>query len=463
MKTIKIGIIGAGRIGRVHAENIAKFVPEMEIKTIADPYMSEETVEFLRRLRIPNIVKDADVILNDPEIKAVVVCSPTDLHAEYAIKVAEAGKDVFVEKPVDYRIDRVKEVIAAAKKAGVKLQVGFNRRFDHNHRAVYEAIRAGKVGKVNLVKISSRDPEPPTIDYVKVSGGIFYDMMVHDFDMARFLAGSEVTEVFAYGAVLVDPAIGEAGDVDTAVVSLKFANGAMGVIDNSRKAVYGYDQRVEVFGSEGAVMDENDTPNNATYYGADGTSSSPCYKIMWDRYTMAFAAEQRAFAEAVINGTETAREVVSSVTLKEPVAERQARGTKERPTWFPTGSFRWPCYGVITSYFGGRNTGISGASSYHEAIDIANSYGTPIYAADGGTVIYSGWNGGLGYCVKIDHGNGFITWYGHNSDLYVSVGDHVYKGQTIAAMGSTGISSGSHCDFRIQRNGTMVDPLNYLP
>ena len=165
----------------------------------------------------------------------------------------------------------------------------------------------------------------------------------------------------------------------------------------------------------------------------------------------------------VINGTETAREVVSSVTLKEPVAERQARGTKERPTWFPTGSFRWPCYGVITSYFGGRNTGISGASSYHEAIDIANSYGTPIYAADGGTVIYSGWNGGLGYCVKIDHGNGFITWYGHNSDLYVSVGDHVYKGQTIAAMGSTGISGGSHCDFRIQRNGTMVDPLNYLP
>ena len=305
MKTIKIGIIGAGRIGRVHAENIAKFVPEMEIKTIADPYMSEETVEFLRRLRIPNIVKDADVILNDPEIKAVVVCSPTDFHAEYAIKVAEAGKDVFVEKPVDYRIDRVKEVIAAAKKAGVKLQVGFNRRFDHNHRAVYEAIRAGKVGKVNLVKISSRDPEPPTIDYVKVSGGIFYDMMVHDFDMARFLAGSEVTEVFAYGAVLVDPAIGEAGDVDTAVVSLKFSNGAMGVIDNSRKAVYGYDQRVEVFGSEGAVMDENDTPNNATYYGADGTSSSPCYKIMWDRYTMAFAAEQRAFAEAVINGTET--------------------------------------------------------------------------------------------------------------------------------------------------------------
>lgn len=305
MKTIKIGIIGAGRIGKVHAENIAKFVPEMEIKTIADPCMSGETVEFLQRLRIPNIVSDADVILQDPEIRAVVVCSPTDLHAEYAIKAAQAGKDVFVEKPVDYRIERVREVIDAAKKAGVKLQVGFNRRFDHNHRAVYEAVRAGKIGDVNLVKISSRDPAPPTIDYVKVSGGIFYDMMVHDFDMARFLAGSEVTEVFAYGAVLVDPAIGEAGDVDTAVVTLKFANGAMGVIDNSRRAVYGYDQRVEVFGSKGAVMDGNDTPDNAVFYGEDGTVSGACYKIMWDRYTGAFAAEQRAFADAVINDRPT--------------------------------------------------------------------------------------------------------------------------------------------------------------
>lgn len=305
METIKIGIIGAGRIGRVHAENIAKFVPEMEIKTVADPYMSAETAAFLQRLRIPNIVSDADAILGDPEIRAVVVCSPTDLHAEYAIRSAQAGKDIFVEKPVDYRIERVKEVIDTAKKAGVKLQVGFNRRFDHNHRAVYEAVRAGKIGNVNLVKISSRDPEPPSIDYVKVSGGIFYDMMVHDFDMARFLAGSEVTEVFAYGAVLVDPAIGQAGDVDTAVVALKFENGAMGVIDNSRRAVYGYDQRVEVFGDRGAVMDVNDTPNKATLYGADGTVSGACYKIMWDRYTGAFAAEQKAFAAAVINGTET--------------------------------------------------------------------------------------------------------------------------------------------------------------
>ena len=163
-----------------------------------------------------------------------------------------------------------------------------------------------------------------------------------------------------------------------------------------------------------------------------------------------------------INGTETEREIVASVTLSQPVTEQQLRGTKERPSWFPTGSFGWPCNGVITSYFGYRNTGIRGASTYHEAIDIANSYGTPIYASDGGTVIYSGWQGGYGYLVKIDHGNGYVTYYGHNSSLLVSVGEHVHKGQQIARMGSTGISSGSHCDFRIQLNGTFLNPLNYL-
>ena len=167
----------------------------------------------------------------------------------------------------------------------------------------------------------------------------------------------------------------------------------------------------------------------------------------------------------IINGEETAREYVASVTLSQPVAEVQARGTKVRPTWFPTGSFRWPCYGVITSYFGPRRASVAGASTYHEALDIANSYGTAIYAADGGTVTLSGWYGGLGYCVKIDHGNGFVTTYGHNSSLLVSVGvgEHVYKGQQIARMGSTGISSGPHCHFAVTRNGTLVDPLNYLP
>ena len=199
----------------------------------------------------------------------------------------------------------LKQSIDAAKDAGVKLQIGFCRRFDHNHRAVYDMVQQGKVGKVNLIKVSSRDPEPPPVSYVKVSGGIFYDMMIHDFDMVRFLAGSEVTEVSAYGSVLVDPGIGEAGDVDTAVVTLKFENGAIGVIDNSRKAVYGYDQRVEVFGSEGCAQDENDIPNTAVLSTAEGTTYGTAYKVMWDRYTGAFVAEMQAFAQAVANDTET--------------------------------------------------------------------------------------------------------------------------------------------------------------
>ena len=163
-----------------------------------------------------------------------------------------------------------------------------------------------------------------------------------------------------------------------------------------------------------------------------------------------------------VNGQETQREIISSVLLTQPVTELQERGTKERPSWFPTGSFGWPCSGVITSYFGYRNTGIRGASTYHEGIDIANGYGTPIYASDGGTVTYSGWQGGYGYLVIIDHGNGYQTYYGHNSSLLVSVGERVYKGQQVARMGSTGVSSGNHCDFRIKLYDTFLNPLNYL-
>lgn len=163
-----------------------------------------------------------------------------------------------------------------------------------------------------------------------------------------------------------------------------------------------------------------------------------------------------------VNGMESSRQVVASVTLVEPTTEIQARGTIPRPSWFPNGYFIWPCSGIITDYFGYRNTGISGASSYHRALDIARSYGTPIYASDGGTVVHSGWYGSLGYCVIIDHGNGYRTTYGHNSELYVSVGDHVYQGECIAAMGSSGVSSGPHCHFGIEYYGTWVDPLNYL-
>ena len=299
---MKVGIIGAGRIGKVHAANISRFIPEVEIKTVADPYMNEETEAFLKKTcSVKAVTKEAADVIGDKEIEAVLICSSTDTHSQYIIEAANAGKHIFCEKPIDYDLKKVHEAINTAKQAGVKLQIGFCRRFDHNHKGVYDVVRSGKIGDVQMIKISSRDPEPPAIEYVKVSGGIFYDMMIHDFDMARFLAGAEVTEIMAAGSVLVDPEIGKAGDVDTAMVMLKFENGVIASIDNSRKAVYGYDQRVEVFGSKGCARNENDVPDTVVVSDENCTSYANTYKVMWDRYTGAFVSEICAFVEAVKN------------------------------------------------------------------------------------------------------------------------------------------------------------------
>ena len=301
---IKLGLIGVGRIGKTHLRNISLFVPELEIKTVADPFANEQTVAYAAQFGIKNVTKNADDIFNDPEIEAVAICSSTDTHAEYIVKAARAGKHCFCEKPIATDIAVIKNALAEVKKAGIKLQVGFVRRADHNHKAVYDMVKSGKVGKPHIIKITSRDPEPPPIAYVKVSGGIFYDMAIHDFDMVRFLAGDEVEEVFAAGAVLVDPAIGEAGDVDTAVVTLKFKGGTIAVIDNSRRAVYGYDQRVEVFGDKGVAMNSNDIPNTATFADANGTVGGTAFQVMWDRYEQAFVSEMKAFAKAIVNDEE---------------------------------------------------------------------------------------------------------------------------------------------------------------
>ena len=302
---MKVGIIGAGRIGKVHAKNISMFVPEMEIKTIADPFMNEQTEAFAKSCGIPNTTKDANDILNDPEIDAVLICSSTDTHSKYIIEAAHAGKNIFCEKPIDYDLEKVHAAINAAKEAGVKLQIGFCRRFDHNHRAVYDMVRDGKVGKVNIIKISSRDPEPPPVSYVKVSGGIFMDMTIHDFDMVRYLASSEVTEVTAYGAALSGAGYEEYGDVDTAIVMMKFENGALGVIDNSRAAHYGYDQRTEVHCDQGCVQVANDLNNTAMISSAAGVEVAKPTWFFLERYNNAFIAEAKAFTDAVLNDTDT--------------------------------------------------------------------------------------------------------------------------------------------------------------
>lgn len=266
---INVGILGAGRIGKLHAENIVNYVREANLISIADIYVDEEKERWAKKIGV-DLHNDPDKIINDTNIDAVLICSSTNTHADLIIQSARAGKHIFCEKPIDFNLEKINEALSEVDKAGVKLQVGFVRRFDHNHKKVRDVVASGELGRPHIVKITSRDPEPPSLDYVKVSGGLFMDMMIHDFDMARYLSGSEIIEVTAYGNSLIDESLNELDDVDTAVVVLKFSNGSLGVIDNSRKAVYGYDQRTEVHCEQGCVQVANDVPNLSMISKADG-------------------------------------------------------------------------------------------------------------------------------------------------------------------------------------------------
>lgn len=303
---INVGIIGAGRIGQVHAKSIITGVDEANILAIADPYLSPAAEKWANSVGIPNIYRDYKLIINDERIDAVLICSSTDTHAQISIEAIQAGKHVFCEKPIDQKLDRIAEVEAALKASPKKLkyQVGFNRRFDHNFRALRKAVQDGRIGEVQFVRVSSRDPEPPSAGYVKGSGGIFLDMMIHDLDMVGYLSGHKVEEVYAKGAVLIDPAIGEAGDVDTATVSLRLDNGALALIDNSRKSVYGYDQRAEVFGSKGSVQNANDLPSTAVISTVEGVTAEKPLWFFLQRYMSSYQAEVRSFIESIVNDTD---------------------------------------------------------------------------------------------------------------------------------------------------------------
>lgn len=302
---VTVGIIGAGRIGKVHTTSICNLVKNGKIKTIADPFMNEETEKWAKGMGVSNTTKDYKEILADPEIDAVLICSSTNTHSPISVEAIQAGKHVFCEKPIDHDIEKIKEVMEALKSSKVKYQVGFNRRFDHNFEAVRNAVAAGKIGEPHIIKVTSRDPEPPSAEYAAVSGGMFLDMTIHDFDMVRYLAGCDAEEIYVQSAVLVDPAIGEAGDVDTAVITLKMENGSLAVIDNSRKAAYGYDQRAEVFGSKGMVATANDTESSAVLSTADGVRSEKPLYFFLERYMQSFAKEVNCFIEAIENDTPT--------------------------------------------------------------------------------------------------------------------------------------------------------------
>ena len=302
---VKLGIIGAGRIGKVHMESICTQVPNAMVKMVADPFMDAEKEAWAKKKGVEQVTKDYHEILEDLEIDAVLICSSTDTHASISMEAIEAGKHVFCEKPVDHSIEKIRQVQEALKKHPVKYQVGFNRRFDHNFEAVQNAVVSGKVGEPHIVRITSRDPEPPALEYVKVSGGMFLDMTIHDFDMARFLAGCDAEEIYVQAAVRIDPAIGKAGDVDTAVITMKMENGSIVTIDNSRKAVYGYDQRVEVFGSQGMVSVSNDTTSSAVISNSEGVMGEKPLYFFLERYMQSYAKEIRAFVQAIEQDTET--------------------------------------------------------------------------------------------------------------------------------------------------------------
>lgn len=301
---LNVGIIGAGRIGKVHAATLAYRIPSARMLAVADVNLAAAQ-QVAAQFGIPVATDDPSKVFDNKEIDAVLVCSSTDTHAKFTAAAAAAGKHIFCEKPIAHDLHEIDQALAAVEKAGVKLQIGFNRRFDANFARVRQAIVTGEIGTPALLHIISRDPSPPPIAYVKVSGGMFVDMTIHDFDMARFLIGAEVEEIYTQAGITVDPAIGEAGDVDTAVIMLKYVNGVIGTIDNCRRASYGYDQRVEVLGSKGAIATANNYPNAATVSDGASVRRDLPLNFFMDRYTESFANEIAAFVDAVLHDRPT--------------------------------------------------------------------------------------------------------------------------------------------------------------
>ena len=298
MKKLKILVIGLGRIGKIHLNNLLAR-EEVEIIGICDP--TNEARVISNKIGVKFYQNDFADIASEVQADAIVICSPTDTHANYVSLAAKKGIDVFCEKPLDLSLEKVKRVLKIVEESKIKLMLGFNRRFDSEFQSVKDKITKGEVGDIHIIKITSRDPSPPPINYIKSSGGIFLDMTIHDFDMIRFLTDKEITEVYAKGEVLINSEISKVGDIDTALINLTFEDGSMAVIDNSRKAVYGYDQRVEVFGSKGMVESKNKFDNYTLTYSEKGVTSSLPQHFFLERYADAYKKEIDHFIDCILN------------------------------------------------------------------------------------------------------------------------------------------------------------------
>jgi myo-inositol 2-dehydrogenase/D-chiro-inositol 1-dehydrogenase len=295
---LRVGLLGAGRLGRIHGGNMAAH-PDALLVAVADA--SFEAASDLARAT-GAVVQDVDAVLGSGEVDAIVICTPTDMHADLIERGARAGKAIFCEKPISLNSERTRACLEIAEETGARLMIGFNRRFDPSFAALRQRIRDGDIGKVEMVTILSRDPAPPPADYLARSGGLFRDMMIHDFDMARFLLGEELVEVHAVASCLVDPAVRAAGDVDTAAVMMKTASGKIAQISNSRRASYGYDQRIEVHGSLGLLAAGNRRSTTVELANAGGYSRDPALPFFLERYAEAYRAELDAFVTGVLGG-----------------------------------------------------------------------------------------------------------------------------------------------------------------
>lgn len=306
---VNIAILGCGRIGYVHAQSISR-IQGARIAAVCDPMpgSAQKLAD-----QFGGAVMEVDEALTSKNVDAVLICTPTTTHFDLIHKAAANGKAIFCEKPVDLSVKRIEQCMAVVEKAGIPFLAAFNRRFDANFANLQARVQNGDIGDVELVMITSRDPSPPPVSYIESSGGLYRDMMIHDFDMARFLLGEEPIEIYATGSSLVDPEIGKAGDVDTAAVTLKTASGKICQISNSRRASYGYDQRIEVHGSRGMLRASNILENSVEMATEDGFQKAPAQHFFLERYAGAYLAEMEHFLEAIVEGTKPSPSIVDGL------------------------------------------------------------------------------------------------------------------------------------------------------
>ncbi len=334
MKKVNLAILGIGRIGKIHLNNILRHFPEAQVVAVADTNYPAD--QFKKEFPSIFFSSDPAEVVVKPNVEAVIICTPTSSHAAMIELAIQSGKHLFCEKPVDLSLARTRSLVEMAKAAKIKLMLGFNRRFDPDFMEAFKSIRAGRIGDIQVVKITSRDPGLPPLDYIKNSGGLFMDMAIHDFDMARYLMGKEVKEVYAKGLVLIDPKVASAGDVDTALTTLVFEDGTYAVVDNSREAIYGYDQRIEVFGSKGMLVVENNLHNRNVIYDKTGIHQALPLDFFMDRYAASYVNEIKHFIDSLVNnavlpvsGDDGLKATVIAVAAKKSVTEGRAVAISE--------------------------------------------------------------------------------------------------------------------------------------